>query len=75
MTDARQTPEDSVIKHVREQHNEALAVADHAGGIDDRVMPAHECAELIDRVRSASCAGSLSDLDRHVVRLFADDKE
>jgi hypothetical protein len=30
---------------------------------------------LVDRVRAATCAGSLSDLDRHVEKLLADDKE
>lgn len=42
--------------------------------INEQVEEEAWCAELIDRVRSASCAGSLSDLDRHVVRIFSDDK-
>lgn len=30
--------------------------------------------EMVERVQSASCAGSLSDLDRHIERLLAGDK-
>ena len=43
--------------------------------INEQVEEEAWCAELIDRVRSASCAGSLSDLDRHVVRIFSDEKD
>ena len=32
-------------------------------------------AELVDRVKAATCAGSLLDLDRHVEKLLGDDKE
>jgi ferritin len=31
--------------------------------------------EMVDRVESASCAGSLSDLDRHIERYLAADKK
>lgn len=43
--------------------------------INEQVEEEAWCAELIDRVRNASCAGSLSDLDRHVVKIFADDED
>jgi ferritin len=33
------------------------------------------CDEMVDRVKSASCAGSLSDLDRHIERHLAGGKE
>ena len=41
--------------------------------INEQVEEEAWCAELVDRVKSASCAGSLSDLDRHIVRLLARD--
>ena len=31
--------------------------------------------EMVDRVQAASCAGSLSDLDRHIERYLASDKK
>lgn len=39
--------------------------------INEQVEEEAWCAEMIDRVKSASCAGSLADLDRHIVRLLA----
>lgn len=41
--------------------------------INEQVEEEAWCAELIDRVERATCAGSLSDLDRHIVRLLASD--
>jgi ferritin len=38
--------------------------------INEQVEEEAWCAELIDRVESATCAGSLGDLDRHVVKLL-----
>jgi ferritin len=39
--------------------------------INEQVEEEAWCAELIDRVEGATCAGSLSDLDRHIVKLLA----
>jgi ferritin len=39
--------------------------------INEQVEEEAWCGQLVDRVKSASCAGSLSDLDRHIVRLLA----
>jgi len=38
--------------------------------INEQVEEEAWCAELIDRVEGATCAGSLGDLDRHVVKLL-----
>ena len=43
--------------------------------IKEQVEEEAWAAELGDRVRAATCAGSLLDLDRHVEKLLADDKE
>jgi ferritin len=39
--------------------------------IGEQVEEEAWCAELIDRVEAASCAGSLGDLDRHIVGILA----
>ena len=41
--------------------------------INEQVEEEAWCAEMVDRVKSASCAGSLSDLDRHIERHLAGD--
>jgi ferritin len=41
--------------------------------INEQVEEEAWCAAMVDRVKSASCAGSLADLDRHIVRLLAGD--
>ena len=43
--------------------------------INEQVEEEAWAAELVDRVKGASCAGSVSDLDRHVEELLADDGE
>ena len=42
--------------------------------IKEQVEEEAWAAELVDRVRAATCAGSLLDLDRHVEKLLADEK-
>ena len=41
--------------------------------INEQVEEEAWCDEMIDRVKGASCAGSLSDLDRHIERHLAGD--
>ena len=41
--------------------------------INEQVEEEAWCDEMVDRVKSASCAGSLSDLDRHIERHLAGD--
>ena len=44
--------------------------------INEQVEEEAWCAEMVDRVKAASCAGSLSDLDRHIERhLVKDEKD
>jgi len=43
--------------------------------ISEQVEEEAWCAEMIDRLKAASCAGSLSDLDRHIERLLAGDEK
>ncbi len=43
--------------------------------IKEQVEEEAWAGELVDRVRAATCAGSLLDLDRHIEKLLADDKE
>jgi ferritin len=43
--------------------------------INEQVEEEAWAAELVDRVKGATCAGSLSDLDRHIEKLLAGDGE
>ena len=55
----------------------ALAASDYPAQvlmhwfINEQVEEEAWAAELVDRVKHATCAGSLSDLDRHVEKLLA----
>lgn len=40
--------------------------------ISEQVEEENWCAEMVERVQRASCAGSLSDLDRHIERYLAE---
>jgi len=42
--------------------------------ISEQVEEEAWSTEMVERVQAASCAGSLSDLDRHIERLLASDK-
>jgi ferritin len=42
--------------------------------INEQVEEEAWSTEMVERVQAASCAGSLSDLDRHIERLLAGDK-
>jgi ferritin len=41
--------------------------------INEQVEEEAWTAEMVERVQSATCAGSVSDLDRHIERLLADE--
>ena len=43
--------------------------------INEQVEEEAWAAEMVDRVQGATCAGSLSDLDRHIERYLTDDKK
>ena len=40
--------------------------------ISEQVEEEAWCLEMVERVRAASCAGGLSDLDRHIERYLED---
>ncbi len=74
-----QTMEQANTRGIHAVYEAALAAKDYPAQvlmhwfINEQVEEEAWCDEMIDRVKSASCAGSLSDLDRHIVRLLADD--
>jgi ferritin len=43
--------------------------------INEQVEEEAWCTEMVERVQAASCAGGLSDLDRHIERYLAGDGE
>jgi ferritin len=43
--------------------------------INEQVEEEAWAQEMVDRVQAATCAGSLSDLDRHIERFLGDDKK
>ena len=59
----------------------ALAAKDYAAQvvlqwfINEQVEEEAWCLEMVERVQAASCAGGLSDLDRHIERYLADGSE
>lgn len=76
-----QAMEEANTKGINAVYEAALSAKDYPAQvlmhwfISEQVEEEAWCAEMIDRVKGASCAGSLSDLDRHIVRLLAGDKE
>jgi ferritin len=43
--------------------------------INEQVEEEAWAEQMVDRVQAATCAGSLSDVDRHIERYLADDKK
>ena len=76
-----QAMEQSNTKGINAVFETALADKDYPAQvlmhwfIKEQVEEEAWAAELADRVRAATCAGSLLDLDRHVGKLLGDDKE
>jgi ferritin len=73
-----QTMEQSNTRGINAVYEAAVADKDYPAQvlmhwfINEQVEEEAWAAELVDRVKAASCAGSLLDLDRHVVKLLAD---
>jgi ferritin len=42
--------------------------------INEQVEEEAWCFEMVERVQAATCAGALSDLDRHIERYLTGDK-
>ena len=74
-----QTMEQANTKGINAVYEAALAAKDYPAQvlmhwfISEQVEEEAWCDEMIDRVKAASCAGSLSDLDRHIERHLAGD--
>jgi ferritin len=76
-----QTMEQSNTRGINAVYEAAVADKDYPAQvlmhwfIKEQVEEEAWAAELVDRVKAASCAGSLLDLDRHVEKVLADGKE
>ncbi|MBL9209673.1 MAG: ferritin [Opitutaceae bacterium] len=74
-----QAMEQANTKGIHAVYEAALAAKDYPAQvlmhwfISEQVEEEAWCDEMIDRVKAASCAGSLSDLDRHIERHLAGD--
>ena len=72
-----QAMEQANTKGINAVYEAALAAKDYPAQvlmhwfINEQVEEEAWCAEMVDRVKGASCAGSLSDLDRHIERQLA----
>jgi ferritin len=64
-------------KGIHAVYEAALAAKDYPAQvlmhwfINEQVEEEAWCDEMVDRIQAASCAGSLSDLDRHIERYLA----
>jgi ferritin len=76
-----QAMEEANTRGINAVYEAALAAKDYPAQvlmhwfINEQVEEEAWCDEMIDRIRSASCAGSLSELDRHIERHLAGDKK
>jgi ferritin len=76
-----QAMEEANTRGINAVYEAALAAKDYPAQvlmhwfINEQVEEEAWCDEMIDRVKSASCAGSLSDLDRHIERHLAGDEK
>jgi len=74
-----QAMEEANTRGIHAVYEAALAARDYPVQIlmhwfiNEQVEEEAWCAALVDRVKSATCAGSLAELDRHVVRLLTGD--
>ncbi len=73
-----QALERSNTRGIHAVYEAALAAKDYPAQvlmhwfINEQVEEEAWCAQMVDRVQGATCAGSLSTLDRHIERLLAD---
>jgi ferritin len=74
-----QAMEQSNTKGINSVYGAALGVKDYPAQvlmqwfITEQVEEEAWCLEMVERVQAATCAGGLSDLDRHIERYLADD--
>lgn len=74
-----QAMEQANTRGINKVYEAALAAKDYPAQvlmhwfINEQVEEEAWCAEMVDRVRAASCAGGLSDLDRHIVKILSEE--
>lgn len=74
-----QTMERHNTEGIHTVYEVALAAKDYSAQvlmqwfINEQVEEEAWCLEMVERVQAASCAGGLSDLDRHIERYLADE--
>ena len=74
-----QVMEQTNTKGINSVYEAALGAKDYPAQvlmqwfITEQVEEEAWCYEMVERVQAATCAGSLSDLDRHIERYLADD--
>jgi ferritin len=75
-----QSMEQSNTQGINAVYEAAMAAKDYPAQvfmqwfISEQVEEEAWCLEMVERVQSASCAGGLSDLDRHIERYLETDK-
>ncbi len=76
-----QTMEHNNTQGINTVYEAALATKDYPGQvflqwfITEQVEEEAWCLEMVERVQAASCAGGLSDLDRHIERYLGGDDD
>ena len=76
-----QTMEQGNTQGINAVYEAALAAKDYAAQvfmqwfINEQVEEEAWCLEMVERVQGATCAGGLSDLDRHIERYLEGGKE
>ncbi len=76
-----QTMEQANTQGINAVYEAAVAAKDYPGQvlmhwfINEQVEEEAWCLEMVQRVQAASCAGGMSDLDRHIERYLAKDGE
>jgi len=69
-----QSMEEANTRGINQAYEAALSETDYPAQvmlqwfINEQVEEEDWCAEMVDRVEKASCAGGISDLDRHIER-------
>ena len=75
-----QAMEQSTTQGINSVYEAAVGAKDYPAQIlmqwfiNEQVEEEAWCLEMVERVQAATCAGSLSDLDRHIERYLAADK-
>ena len=73
--------EQANTRGINQAYEAALAAKDYPAQvllqwfINEQVEEEAWCLEMVERVQAASCAGGLSDLDRHIERYLNDEPE